>query len=173
MFVVFLRHATRDSFVISLAAEGDQHDQHLNELGRRQATELVGLTQSNGPLPKPTILMSSPKHRARETLQPLATVCQSRVLILPELDERGNNETHSMFIGRIREWVETLQAKASPTDVVYACSHYDWLTEVLGLIPSTLSDNEQNSGFAPAEFRIFEIREGIWYLSPDPNVEVV
>ncbi len=164
MYVVFFRHATRDTLAPNAIAGADQHDQHLNETGRRQALELVELVQPKGPLPKPTHLYCSPKKRARETMQPLATTYQTRLSAEPELDERGDRETHASLTKRVRKWIGNIQFSMAASDAIYVCSHYDWLAEALVIIPSNLSELEQNTSFSPAEFRVFEIRDGIWYL---------
>lgn len=158
MHVIFLRHATRD-------AQGPD-DGGLNPIGQRQAEALVAKMQPRGPLPRPTHLLASPKRRTRETLAPIAATFGLSVTVVDALDERRHDESAKFFLQRIRGWVESSAMFSAPNIAVYVCSHLDWLTEVLYLLPADLTENELGQGFMPGEFRIFEIRDGVWYTIP-------
>lgn len=154
MHVVLLRHATRDL---------QSHDDgKLSELGYSQAEELFEKIAPQGPLPEPSVLMASPKRRARETLHPTASQLALPLVVSSALDERGPTETSAAFGTRIQSWIETLQKEFSSDEVIWACSHADWLEFIMDLIPSDLEDWEKMAPFSPAQFRVFEIQDGIW-----------
>jgi phosphohistidine phosphatase SixA len=158
MFIVLLRHAQRDPL--------GPKDGGINKIGRAQAANLTQQLAPQGPLPRPSVLLVSPKRRTRETVAPLSEKLGCPVTVDDALDERHDGESESAFLGRIRNWVTGLTSNYAPTDVLFVCSHLDWLHEALHLIPSDLAERETDHGFAPCEFRVFEIVDEIWYTRP-------
>lgn len=154
MQVCFFRHAARNPF--------DAGDGSLSDRGQEQAQALSSLISPRGPLPRPTHLLCSPKLRARQTFAPLGEDLGLNVTITEALDERGDKESMTQFIDRIDAWLEALAPKYGAEDVIFACSHLDVLEEVMGLIPTDLPDWETSRGFSPAEYRWFEISDGLY-----------
>ena len=159
--VVIFRHATR-----SMTADDDPS---LNSVGLLQAKRLVELIEPRGPLPLPTALWTSPKLRARQTFLPLGESCSLEPIVDPLLDERQSFETREDLQNRIRETIGKVEASAG--GCLYLCSHFDWLEEAMILLPSEMSDFELALSFAPAEYRIFEIKNGLWKLKGRGHAE--
>ena len=154
MHVILLRHATRDVQPID--------DGGLSPHGHKQAEELINQLAPNGPLPEPSVLMVSPKRRARETLHPVAHHLSVPVVVTGALDERLSKETGQEFEARIQEWFRRVENDFAHDDVIWSCSHADWLEAVLQMIPGDLTDWERMTPFSPAQFMIFEVVEGKW-----------
>ncbi len=154
MHVILLRHATRD---VQPTADGT-----LSAQGYKQAEDLIAQLAPKGPLPEPTVLMSSPKRRARETLHPVAHHLSVPLVVTNALDERAPHELGSDFENRVRHWTEMVTKEFAGDEVLWGCSHADWLEAVLQIIPSNLTDWEQTMPFSPAQFMIFEIVDGRW-----------
>lgn len=154
MKITLLRHGSRD---LTIGSDGG-----LNESGREQAASLTTRLQPQGNLPPPTHLDCSPKRRARETLTPLSEHLGLKLNIEPLLDERQSSESSVEFRQRIRKFLESLREKYTSRDVVYLCTHADWLEEALAILPSDLSEFEAQSGFACGELKSFELKDGIW-----------
>jgi broad specificity phosphatase PhoE len=107
-------------------------------------------------------LMASPKRRARETLHPVAASLSIPLVVSNSLDERRQDETGMMFSARIRAWVESLNKDLAPDEVIWACSHADWLESIMDIIPSDLDEWEKLLPFSPGQYRIFNIIDGVW-----------
>jgi broad specificity phosphatase PhoE len=165
MDAVFLRHASRAS-PISVGGL-DALDSGLSPHGRREAEGLGRLLSSaKSPLPVPKLLLCSPKRRAKETVLAIATALNLPMEISTELDERGNGESAAAFEERVRNVIENLPKRFADGDVVWLCSHLDWLEKALLFLPSDLSDSEAERPFACAEPRAFHFRQGLWRHSP-------
>lgn len=164
--VILLRHAARSAHGLG--------DTSLNAIGQRQAQELTGLLAPQGPLPIPTDLITSPKKRARETLQPLSAAVSLDLKIDARLDERHQNETGAEFKTRVAQALSELGAQAK-ADVlkpgtreatIYLCSHLDWLEIAMLLAPSDSRLDEDAANWSNAEYRIFRIaKDGLWTLT--------
>jgi broad specificity phosphatase PhoE len=127
--LVLIRHAHRDNTQREL-------DNGLSEKGRDQAkavkrffTERFSKEEAG----KGLWLVSSPKLRCVETLQPIAKGIERPVDIHPGLDEQGSRESIKAFEGRVQaflhEWAE------SKMEITILCSHGDWLpAAALGLL---------------------------------------
>lgn len=137
-------------------------DGGLSRSGFDQAEKLVREIEPGGLLPQPTILLASPKKRARQTLHPVAAALGLAVVVKSVLDERRTGETGDAFRERIKAWSEMMVKELAADDVVWACTHMDWLEEAMLLLPSDLSELEIASGFSPAECQIFSIEDGFW-----------
>lgn len=159
MKMLLIRHATR-----SLHGLGDVS---LNPQGQRQAEYLAELV-SQGLLPTPSHLISSPKKRARETFASLSLSSQIPVTIDERLDERRQNESAQDFEARVRSFLEDLTPNGSMAPkykgCAMICSHLDWLELAMVLLPSTLSDTEMAATWSNAEYRLFRYNDGLWEL---------
>lgn len=129
--LVLIRHAHRDNSKRDL-------DNGLDEKGREQAKALKKFFSerfSEDDAGKGLWLVSSPKLRCQETLQPIAKALDRRVDAHPGLDEQSAKENLRAFEVRIqgflREWME------SKVPITLLCSHGDWLPmavqQLLGL----------------------------------------
>lgn len=112
--LILLRHAHRD--VIDPSA-----DNSLSKKGRAQAEAVLRFYKDrfgkDGAL-----LLSSPKKRCLQTLDPLAEMLASRV----KTDERLLEGPWKLEV-RVREFLSWWKASAPPRTV--ACSHGDWIPE--------------------------------------------
>jgi broad specificity phosphatase PhoE len=156
MKVVLLRHGTR--------ASQDFGDSPLSPVGHKQAEDLAERVQSLSDLPRPTLLLCSPKRRARETLQPLSDSAQLgmelALTIDARIDERHQAETGREFESRLKEVLDEVSNKSE--DCIYICSHLDWLELAMVLIPSNMSELEKALSWSTAEYRIFKVEHGLW-----------
>jgi broad specificity phosphatase PhoE len=119
--LVLIRHGHRDNSRREL-------DNGLTEKGREQARLIRRFFNErfhDEDFKKGLWLVSSPKQRCQETLQPLAKSLERPLDIHPGLDEQGLREASGKFeervLGFLREW-----ATAGPPLTVL-CSHGDWL----------------------------------------------
>lgn len=142
---------------------------NLSSQGFDQAKKLYKLTNEQI-LPKPTTCWYSEKVRTKETLAELIHNYNIKHEIKTELNLKEPTETLQQFRSRIQKLLNycTYQAKEpkNKTQVIYACTHYDWIEEALTLIDSdkNLSSFEY-SGWAPAQYLEFEITtEGFWFV---------
>lgn len=119
--LVLIRHAHRDN-------SKREVDNGLDEKGKEQAkalkkffTERFSKSDLNGGL----WLVSSPKLRCVETLQPIAKAIDQAVDRHPGLDEQSDKESLKAFEGRVHSFLhEWMESKVSLT---LLCSHGDWL----------------------------------------------
>jgi phosphohistidine phosphatase SixA len=118
-FVIF-RHAQKSGWTA---------DPELSSEGFRQAQLIVETVRKKG-LPKPDLLISSPRKRAHQTLQPLHETFQVPLHIHPGLDERNSPETGKDFENRVKLFLET-DLLTQNAACLYLCTHLDWL-EVFG-----------------------------------------
>ena len=162
--MILLRHATRSAVGVS--------DNSLNSMGEAQAQKLVKHLVPQGPLLVPTKLLASPKIRARETLDPLARAIHVPLKIDDRLDERNNGESREQFEERIVSLLEELTEESArdPKSCALLCTHLDWLEHAMVLMPSDMTDLETSAGWVTAEYRAFEINEGVWSLTTEGAV---
>ncbi len=115
--LVLIRHGHRDNSRREL-------NNGLDEKGREQAKALrrFFLSRFQGEdLKNGLWLVSSPKLRCVETLQPLAKAVEKKIDIHPDLDEGANLANR---VGRfLDEW------KKSPMVLTVLCSHGDWIPQ--------------------------------------------
>lgn len=154
MKICLIRHGSRD--IISGS------DGSLNANGREQAASLVARLQPQGNLLKPTQLFASPKKRAKETLTPMSEKLQLPLQIVSVLDERSAEETSVQFRSRVRQFLDSLPQKYKPNDVLYLCTHADWLEEAMIVMPTDLHEEITERSFSVSELRAFEFEDGLW-----------
>jgi phosphohistidine phosphatase SixA len=162
MKLVLLRHASRNAHELG--------DPPLNSIGLIQAESLVQAIAPSGILPTPSLLLTSPKRRAKETLLPTASKMNIPLNIDARLDERHSEESSRAFENRVRETLENLPsliAHSTGRDCgacIWICSHLDWLESALLHLPSNLSETEVSMSWSTAQYRVFKLQKenGIW-----------
>lgn len=119
--LVLIRHAHRDTSAREL-------DNGLDEKGREQAKCIKRFFADRfqkGEADAGLWLVSSPKLRCVETLNPLAKALEREVDVHPGLDEQSFKESSEVFEKRVAtflaEWAK------SPAALTVLCSHGDWL----------------------------------------------
>ena len=161
MKITLLRHGKRD---LTTSSDGS-----LNETGQKLALELPSRLEPQGKFPRPTHLICSPKRRARETLSPLSEHLAINLKTEPLLDERQNTEASVEFRDRVKNFFVNLPKQYTPQDVVYLCSHADWLEEAIISLPSDIPEVYAESGFACGEMKTFELNDGHWKFLKDQS----
>lgn len=119
--LVLIRHAHRDT-------SNRELDNGLSDKGKDQAKDLRRFFSDRfdqAELKDGLWLVSSPKKRCLETLNPIAKLLDRTVDIHPGLDEASMRESTASFTSRIEQFLrEWQQSKAALT---LLCSHGDWL----------------------------------------------
>ena len=147
MQVILLRHATRNTHELG--------DPPLNVVGLTQAQALVEKLKPNGPLPVPTVILSSPKKRARETLTPLSQSTGLAIVVDERIDERHQNESLKVFETRVQDLLASLAPREQKCILI--CSHLDWLESAFVNLTNLMEKAVDVSfGWGTAEFRVFE-----------------
>ena len=138
------------------------HDPLLTLFGQKQASALKQSVEK-GELPKPSRLMASPKIRAVLTLSPLARSLNLPLEKSEGLDERTNSEDGSQFRKRITKIIESFPADSD--EIIFLCSHLDWIEEFSNLVPCD-TDLHQVPGFSwsTGAFLLFDVKV-IWHLT--------
>ncbi len=136
-------------------------DPELTPNGHAQAKRILELVQS-GKLPKPNALYVSTKKRTAQTFAPLATHARQPTTIRVELTERVLGETAEKFRLRIQEFLVRLLLYHQDNEVIYLCTHYDWIEEFFTTIESD-QDLSRYSNFSPAKYIMFEKKE-LWHV---------
>jgi broad specificity phosphatase PhoE len=138
------------------------HDPALSTEGMDQARRILTKVKSGG-LPKPTALYVSTKKRTLQTLEPVGQNYGLPAVIKAELTERVPGESQEKFRMRIQEFLVKLMLLHKETDVIYFCTHYDWIDEFLTIIECD-SDLTRCTHWPPAQHMVFEKRD-LWYLA--------
>lgn len=161
MKIYIFRHAQKE---IDFTANPD-----LNQQGHAQAEVLLQKVLKNE-LPCPTQLWVSPKRRTQSTFGPLAEHLKLKLKIHEGLLEQVAAENISDFHKRIKGLIEEMTA--TPHEIIFMCTHYDWLIEVLNILPSDQDFSEskfshwssgQHIGFELDEDGLFKFI-GVYYL---------
>lgn len=141
--LVIVRHAHRDT------SEGRDRDNGLSEKGKSQAKEL-GKALSKRLAGSRPVVLSSPKRRCVETVEPLAEALGCEVRVDDRLDEQ--HESEGAFRKRIDTFVSQALAEGPPAMV--ACSHGDWIPPCLARLVGEELD------LAKGAWVVIEIRDG-------------
>lgn len=153
MKVILFRHAEKQS--------GFGEDLLLSPTGTKQALGLIEKVES-GILPKPDVLITSPKKRASETFAPLARAFNLPVQTDPVLDEQGPSENVIVFRSRIHNFIDQIESDSKQT--VYVCSHLDWIEQFSTLLSCDTDLHALvNFTWNPGAYMVFDIQD-IWYL---------
>lgn len=136
----------------------------LSAMGRNQADYLRTWVE-RGTLPKPSRLWVSPKRRAQNTFLPLSQAQQIPLEIIKELDERSSRENMKDFRERVIRCLQKAAHTALQKEVLFLCSHYDWLEDAITWIPSSEDlAMDGNPLWAPGAYVGFEIQNDEWIL---------
>jgi broad specificity phosphatase PhoE len=130
--LILIRHAHRDK------PNGRQEDNGLSEKGKRQAKKVAAYFEKTHPGEMP-YLISSPKVRCVETLQPLAKREKAEIQISSLLDEQAEQpkiESTQSFYQRVENFCQWWHSGKSP-ELTIACSHGDWIPACLQVLVGT------------------------------------
>jgi phosphohistidine phosphatase SixA len=158
MKIYIFRHAQKE-FSFS-------NDPELSAEGHSQASQL--LTQIlNKSLPAPTQLWASPKKRTHSTLSPLSKHLGLSIKTSNALNEHQSRESTQDFHRRIEEVLHSVTTPAkpdSPDQIIFMCSHYDWLLEAMNLIESNIDLSQSKfADWEPCQYVGFEVdKDGIF-----------
>ncbi len=136
-------------------------DPELTPRGHTQAKAIAEKVKA-GKLPKPNVLYVSTKRRTAQTLEPTASQQRMKTQIKAELTERVPGETPEKFRFRIQEFLVKLLLLHQDNEVIYLCTHYDWVEEFLTVIESD-SDLSRYANFGAAQYIWFEKKE-LWHF---------
>lgn len=136
-------------------------DPELSQRGQDQAQKIL-LKVKAGALPKPSALYVSTKKRSAQTFQPLSESLNLKSLIRADLTERVPGETRDKFRRRIQEFLLKVMLEHKENEVVYVCTHSDWIDEFLTMIECD-SDLARCHYWPSAQHMVFEKKE-IWHL---------
>ena len=154
MKVYIFRHAEK--------ARALDSDPDLTDYGHQQAQHLAQAV-AKGLLDSPTLLVASPKRRAQSTLRPLAQELGLDLKSDARLYERENGESLEAFKKRIRDFLHEVEQQK--INCLFLCSHYDWVVEAMGIIPS-----ETDLGapafmhWSPCQYASFKVEDGLYHL---------
>lgn len=156
--IVLMRHATRSAGLdFGSVKSGDAAGESpLNAVGLAQAEDLADLVRSKGKLPAPTRLFSSPKLRARQTLEPLSKTTGLALEILEDLDERRDREALKDFTERVRGIPSLLKGGGT----IYLCTHLDVLEAAALAWPTDFSEHESTKSWSTLEYQVFKVKNG-------------
>jgi broad specificity phosphatase PhoE len=123
--LIFIRHAHRDK------KTGRDQDNGLSATGKKQAQGLTKYFEKAYPKAKPVVL-SSPKRRCVETVEPIARKFDVTIQLSFILDEGGKIEQKVKSFDR---WW-----KDQAPDLTIVCSHGDWLPAALKRLTGVRAD---------------------------------
>jgi broad specificity phosphatase PhoE len=136
-------------------------DPELSLKGYEQSGLLVDLIK-NKSLPTPTTLFVSPKRRTSQTFYPISKHHNLTPQVSDLLDQRRSDENSLQFRQRVQNFLNTLETRTS-NEVVYACTHYDWLEEAMTLIHCDRDLNTfEFAHWAPTQHVVFEVENNVW-----------
>lgn len=136
-------------------------DPELNAQGFQQSVQIAELVKKES-LPEPTVLFVSPKRRTSQTFYPLSKEFAVKMQIREELDLRQPDESLKQFRNRIQIFLDFVAGQKNE-DVVFACTHYDWIEESLTVIECDRNLNSfEFSHWAPSQYLVFEVDNTGW-----------
>ena len=142
----------------------------LSAKGFDQSRKLLKMAQDNV-IPPPTICLFSDKIRTKQTLHDLIENYKTKAELKTDLNMREHTETAQQFRARVQKFINLYTFQASQPEnknqVVYACTHYDWVEEAMTVIDCDKNLNSyEYAGWAPAQYIEFRItEEGQWLLT--------
>lgn len=136
-------------------------DPDLTPEGHAQAMKLLEKVLKNE-LPTPTQLWVSPRKRTHSTFRPLAQHLKLPLQEQEALQEQTSDETITAFRKRVHNLLEG--AGTQSQDIIFMCSHYDWVVEALAVIPSDtdFSSDYEYSHWSPCQHMGFEVDDGFF-----------
>lgn len=142
--LILVRHAHRDTTHKEedngLSEKGIEQSFILTQEIKKQFSKLLShqTTSSDSEF----ILLSSPKRRCIETLQPLEKYLKTQIRIDPLLGEQLNSENSLQFQKRIQNFLDQWIENNIPLTII--CSHGDWIPLAIKLLVGT--EKEINKG---------------------------
>lgn len=118
--LILIRHAHRDT-----KTQGREIDNGLSSKGRKQAKAALKHFKRHFKKSKPWVI-SSPKLRCVQTVEPIARYTKRKLEILPLLDEGADTAM------KAREFLKLWQSAAP--EVTVLCSHGDWIPDFLKVV---------------------------------------
>ena len=98
------------------------------------------------------------------TVEPLSDKLKVPININEKLDQMMRHESEAEFTSRVQSFLTEIQTiKSKEGFFITICSHSDWLTVALGLIPSDAIDIKHYM-FACAEYLHFKIKDDLWVI---------
>ena len=149
MNIYLLRHGTRN-FTLG--------DVPLNEEGLEQAEDLA----KRGTWADLHSILSSPKKRAKMTIEPTAERHGHPIQVLEELDQMRGGEGEAEFKARVKNLIHRIES-GEFGEKVMVCTHSDWLAMAVQVIPTDALDLEYKM-FQCAEVLEFKLEQGLWKL---------
>jgi broad specificity phosphatase PhoE len=144
MKLILLRHGDRSPGF---------NDIPLSDKGYYQAQKL---TQENT-LQGVSKIYSSPKRRARETVEPLCQMLEIPAEITLDLDQMKQIESPLDFTNRVQRVLDGLPKTGTTT--ILLCSHSDWLQTAVLCMDQTFTSH---AFFSCAEYKIFSYENMQW-----------
>jgi len=134
--LIIVRHAHRDK----PKPLGSGADNGLSKKGKAQAKEVARffLKFVKPSSPSAVKLLSSPKKRCVQTLDPLSAKLKCPIEILPALDEQGSSQSGEAFQKKIRTFFDAWEKGGNPITII--CSHGDWIPLALKMLSGTSVD---------------------------------
>ncbi len=111
--LIIVRHAHRD-----IVDSDRETDNGLSDKGKRQAKKIQKYFRERFKKETP-LLISSPKRRCIETLEPIAKKKKIEIAEHALLDEGGDLRT------KVKNFIKQVEQKPDP--IVMVCSHADWI----------------------------------------------
>lgn len=137
-------------------------DPELSTQGLEQSLLILDLIKNNI-LPTPTQLLVSPKKRTFQTFYPLSRKLSLSLEPQPELDQCNSKESRLDFKNRIAKFITKLEQNFSNEQIIFACTHYDWIEEAMTLINCDKDLNSfEFSHWAPTQFIEFDVKPEQW-----------
>jgi phosphohistidine phosphatase SixA len=147
------------SFELILFRHGDKllnppSDPPLSPLGLAKAESLALQLEKDSR--RPSVLWSSPKLRAQQSFSSASEKLGIPLKESPLLLEAQHEETPLHFENRIEKFVTFLSA--TPSEIHYACSHYDWVIRFSELgLGSRIYNYPQCMHWKPFQFVHYQI----------------
>lgn len=141
-----IRHAHRETFDY-------QTDNGLSEKGLAQAERLKAYFLPIIGEINQFELLSSPRLRCIQTLNPVGQSLETSVRVNPLLEEKRAGENHSEFSERIQKFFN--EWENSECDCSLACSHGDWIPTALDKI-FDVDTHIKKAGFVEITYKDFQ-----------------
>lgn len=142
----------------------------LSAKGHEQSRKLLDMVKSKV-IPAPTVCLFTDMVRTKQTLHDLIENYKPKSEYKADLNMRDHTETAQQFRARVQKLINLYTFQASQPEnknqVVYACTHYDWVEEAMTVIDCDKNLNSYEfAGWAPAQYLEFKItEEGQWLLT--------
>ncbi len=161
MKIILFRHAEK--------AYSTSNNPPLSERGNQQANRIAELI-SAGKIPRPDVLLCSPKIRTFQTLLPVSALLKIEIKQMKELDERLSTESSAQYFQRVQNTISWLGHQKSNVLLV---THFDWLEEAMTAIPcDTDLNQEKYHAWGSAHYMNFSLNGDVWQLNDFSGVDL-